>query len=368
MASPVQALGEQTSLSERKRRAGQRLLLGISEPNVCDDLRALLRELQPAGFVLQPSLADEPAQLLELSAELASRLPPGLPPVLAARHERGAACPGCVDLPPPGWLARIDDPGLSRRLGRVWRRELAALGFHLQLGPRCELEPLAGEPLPGLEPPLEPLLFGPSLQPALRNLGAFSSAEEAEACAACPSLAPGALRDGRLVAWEKDLPGLLAEELRLVEAAVAARVPALLVGWGRWPAFDEERPCWSAPSLLAGQLRERLGFGGLLLAEDPGLAPEAERLPREPMLCSALEAGLDLWLLQPGWEAQLSLYEALVRLQERHPGLTKPLEDAARRLLRGRERLMLHRRRPGLEVLDGPEHRDLALLVRVRGA
>jgi beta-N-acetylhexosaminidase len=368
MPTPVSALGEQTSLSERKRRAGQRLLLGLPSPRACSDLRALLRELLPAGFVIDPTQADEPAQLQELSAELTAQLPPGFPPILAARHHLGPVCPGGVALPPPGWMVRADDPVLSRQLGGVWRRELAALGFHLHLGPRCELEPLAGEPLPGPEHALEPLLFGPSLRPAVRNLAAFVSAEEAEACAACPALAPGALREGRLVAWEKELPGLLAEELAMVEAALGAGVPALLVGWGRWPAFDEERPCWAAPSLIEGQLRGRLGFRGLLLAEDPGLAPEAERLRRDPLLLSALEAGLDLWLLEPGWERQLVVFEALVKLQERHAGLGLVLDRTTRRLLRGRERLMLHRRRPGLELLDSPAHRDLVLMVRARGS
>ena len=368
MSLRVSASGEQTSLSERKRRAGQRLLLTLSEPRLGYDQRALLAELQPAGFVVDPTGADEPGQLRELAAELTARLPPALPPVLCARHDVGRPCPGATEQPPLRWLAGADDPALTRAVGRAWRRELAAMGFHLQLGPRCELEPAASETLPAGPDELGSLLAGDDPPRTARTIGAFVHDEPGDACAACPCFAQGWLRDGRLVAWEKELPGLLAEDLAPVEAAVRARPPALLLGWGRWPAFDEQRPVWATEGLMLGQLRQRLGFGGLLLAEDPSIAPEAERLRVADLLRDALAASLDLWILQPRAERQVALYEALVRLQERHPILDTVMDLTTKRLLRGRERLMLHRVRPGLEVVDHRSHRDLVLLARARGS
>jgi len=364
----VSAVGEQTTLSERKRRAGQRLLLGLPDAHLGYDQRAVLGLLSPAGFVLDPTTAEEPGQIRELSAELTARLPPALPPILAARHAVGRPCPGCVDLPPIRWLARADDPDLTQRVGQAWRLELAALGFHLHLGPRCELEPLPGEPLPCLGTELEPLLAGPDARQAARTVGAFVATQPGDACAPCPSLCPGWVRDDRLVPYEQELPGLLAEDLLPVAAAVGAGVPALLVGWGLWPAFDEDSPCWCLPALLQEQLRVRLGFGGLLLGEDPTLAPPAERLRRDGLLWAGIDAGLDLWVLGADAPAQVALFEALVKLQERYPGLEHALDLSQKRLLRGRQRLMLGIERPGLEVLDSPAHRDLVLLARARGS
>ncbi len=367
MPAPVTAFGEQTSLSDRKRRAGQRLLLRLPGPALGSDQRALLRVLTPAGFVVEPATAEEPAQLVELSVELAARLPPALPPLLAARHHGGRAGPGTTDQPPLAWLARAEDPELTTAVGQAWRRELAVLGFTLHLGPSCELATLSGEPLPAVEGGLGLRLAGPSPRRAAATIAAFVRPEENASCAACPSLCQGWLRAGRIVPLEKELPGLLAEDLAPVQAAVRAGVPALLLGHGRWSAFHEELPCWCLPSLIQVQLRERMGFGGLLLAEDPALIPEAERLRREPLLLSALEAGLDAWISGGEAAAQAELFEALVRLQERHAALDTPLDRAGKRLLRARERLLLHRLPPRLDVLDSPGHRDLVLLARARG-
>ncbi len=366
MRTRVDAFGEQTTLSDRKRRAAQRLLVGLPQAGLGYDQRALLRVLTPAGFHLEPSGAEEPAQLRELAREASSRLPPALPPIVAARHSHGRPCPGCTDLPPFTWLGRADDPSLSAAVGRAWRRELAALGFHLHLGPACDLEPLGVRALPASR--VEPSLAGPDPARVAATVEAFVRREPSDACGACPSLAGGWLKEERLVAYEKELPGLLAEDLVPVEAAVRAGVSALLVGWGRWSAFDEERPCWCTPSFTRGQLRERLGFEGLLLAEDPGLAPAAEGLRIPALLLSGLDAGLDLWLLEPDPGHQVAVFEILVKLQEQHSGLDTALELSHKRLLRARQALMLGRQRPGLEVLDSPAHRDLALLTRARGS
>lgn len=368
MPPRVTAVGEQTSLSDRKRRAGQRLLLQLPGPALGYDQQALLRVLTPAGFVVDPRGAEEPAQLIELSAELTARLPPALPPLLAARHPVGRACPGSTDQPPITWLTRAGDLELSAAVGRAWRLELAALGFVLHLAPSCELERLSDDPVPPAEGEPRDLLAGPSPRAAAATIGAFVAHSEGVTCRACPSLCQGWLRDGRIVALEKELPGLLAEDLAPVVAAVRAGVPALLLGHGRWSAFNEQLPCWCLPSFVQERIRERMGFGGLLLAEDPALIPEAERLRREPLLTAALEAGLDAWIPGGGAEAQADLFEALVRLQERNPGLDQPLDLATKRLLRTRERLLLHRAPPRLEVLDSPAHRDLVLLARARGS
>jgi beta-N-acetylhexosaminidase len=365
MGTRVSAIGEQTSLSDRKRRAGQRMLLCLDAATSSSDLRSLLRELRPAGFVLDPRGADEPMQLRELRAELAARLPSALPPLLAARHERGRPCAGTTDLPPLQWLAQADDPALSRALGQAWRRELAALGFQLHLGPACDLAALPGEPLPLVA--AEPSLAGPDPGRAARTIAAFCEADQDAGCGAAPRLCQG-WRDGdRLRSLEKELSGLLAEDLQPIEAAVGADVPALLLGLGRWAAFSEELPAAAVRGLLVGQLRERLGFAGLLLSEDPRALPAELELQLPTLLRLGVEGSLDQWLVGGLAEAWSSFFEALVKLQERHPALDDLLVAADRRLLAARERLLLGVQPAGLELLDSPSHRDLALMARARG-
>ena len=89
----VTASGEQTTLWERKRRAGQRLIIGISGASVTQEEISLIREIQPAGFILFARNVEEPAQVLELNRELQSLLPPELPAICTVDQEGG----GCSE-------------------------------------------------------------------------------------------------------------------------------------------------------------------------------------------------------------------------------------------------------------------------------
>jgi len=362
----VDAAGEQTSLALRKRRAGQRLLLGVGARGVSGDLRGLVRLFKPAGFVLTTAAAEEPAQLRELCRELSAMLPAEHPALLFARHERGACCPGATDWPAPSWLARAADLELAREVGGSWRGELAALGFHLHLAPRLGLEAGWGEPVPAVAGSLAELQLGPDPLICARTVAAMVGGG---AAAASPALCTGRVDEqGGLQALEKELPGLLAEDLQPVDAAVRAGVPALLVGYRVWSAFHEELPACLSPRLLRGQLRQRLGFGGLLLGEELDLEPVRRRWRFEQQLALGVQAGLDLVICSGSADLQAQVFETFVKLQEEREGLDPELEDGEARLLAAREGLLLGRHVPGIEVVGCARHKDLALLARVRGA
>ena len=86
----VKAIGEQTSLSWRKKDAGQRMFIGFHGTSVNDDLRRIIQEIQPAGFVLFRRNVEEPRQVFELNRELTSLTNAENPPFLAVDQEEGA--------------------------------------------------------------------------------------------------------------------------------------------------------------------------------------------------------------------------------------------------------------------------------------
>src|SRR5688572_27335922 len=89
MRERVTAVGEMTSLGDRKRRAGQRILVGIPGPAVDEDSRRLIAEIRPAGFVLFARNVEDPAQVRELNRELASLVDPRSPALLTVDQEGG---------------------------------------------------------------------------------------------------------------------------------------------------------------------------------------------------------------------------------------------------------------------------------------
>jgi beta-glucosidase-like glycosyl hydrolase len=331
---PVTALGEATSLADRKRRAAERLVLVLPATHLDPDLRAVLRVYSPLGFALDPAGAEEPAQVQDLCAELGARPPAARPALLL---QRGGPCPGATAWPPFVRLSAAKDTALTRAVGRAWRREAAALGFHVMLGPDVE----------GLDAATTAALVAP----------------DDEAAAACP-LAFTNPPDGR--PNEQDLPGLLAEDLAPVRTALGAGARTLLAGHRVWSAFDERLPASACPALLGGRLRQAEGFRGLLLGEDLSLPAGQPPLAAEERLRLGVLATVDAHLVAGSAAAWLGAWEAGIHLQEEEPGLDLLLEESEKRLRLAREGLLLGRRRPPSAMVGAPEHRELALLAWAR--
>ena len=369
MGHRVTATGEQTTLADRKRRAGQRLLLGMTGPSICGDLRALLRIFAPAAFLLGPDNAEEPEQLRELNRELGSLAPRRLPSLSFVEQDGGRAlCPGAMAWPALALLEGAD-PALSAEVGAALSEEAAALGFHALLAPSLCVSLLDAEPLPASRP-LAPRLLAREPAALAQRAEAFLGAVAQRGLLGCPGAFQGWTQgeDGRPLALEKERPALEAEDLLPLRAALRSGILALRVGYARWPAHDEERPAVCSPPLLAGLLREDLDFEGLIVTEDLALPALREQAHLEDHLQAACGASADLLIASHDPTFQVRIFETLVRLQELDSSVDQALESCDKRLKRVR-RALFPRWRPGsLAALNGPEQGDLALRMRLATA
>lgn len=137
----VDAVGEATSLADRKRRAGQRLVIGFAGPAVDDDLRRVVREIRPAGFVLFARNVEEPSQVRELNRELASLCDAAYPALLCVDQEGGRVQrlrePATV-WPPMRTVGRAEVH--TADLARAVARELRATGFNVDFAPVADVD------------------------------------------------------------------------------------------------------------------------------------------------------------------------------------------------------------------------------------
>ena len=144
------AYGEQTTLSWRKRRAGQRLMIGFEGSAPSAEFRALVREVCPAGFILFARNVEEPAQVLELSRELASLLPDTHPPLLGVDQEGGRVQRiRATEWPRARWVGNVDDPRRTAALAGAMSDELLAMGFDVNFAPVCDVDSNPKNPVIG---------------------------------------------------------------------------------------------------------------------------------------------------------------------------------------------------------------------------
>lgn len=261
---------------------------------------AEFRAHPPAGVILFGRNVEDPAQLAALTASLRDLLPDGA--VLMIDQEGGRV----ARLRPPHWLAhppaaRIGglyeaDPQAGRRAawltGALIGLECAKAGFDVVTAPVLDLR------LPG----------------ASDAIGDRAYADDPEAV----GLLGAAMADGLLVAGiqpvAKHMPGhgraqvdshleLPRVEIGNLDADVRPFAMNWALPWGMtahvlYEALDAERPATLSPTLIGRVIRDRIGFGGVLVSDDLAMGA----LSGEPATraVAALEAGCDLALYCAG--------------------------------------------------------------------
>jgi len=369
VSARVTAVGEQTSLSDRKRRSGQRLVIGLASTSVDADFKSLVKRIQPAGFILFARNVEEPAQVIELNRELSSLLPQALPPLLTVDQEGGRVQrvrEGATKFPPLRWLGNTQDSDLTREHARFLAAEVAALGFHLNWAPVADVDSNPKNPVIGDRS------FGRDPQQVSQQVATWIQATQAAGIIACAKHFPGhgdTSVDSHLdlPVVEKEAPELEEVELAPFRSAIQAGVAAIMTAHVVYPEWDEHHPATMSSKILRGILRERLGFKGLLVSDDMEMKAVRGRYPLEEQLSKATRATVDMFLCCESPDLQLEAYENLVHLQESDPLYDRLMMDSDRRLLAVRERFLKSPPQRDPLLLGASAHTNLALKIRALG-
>jgi len=365
----VEAVGETTSLAHRKRRAGQRVILGFPGPSLDQETRRVIQLIQPAGFVLFARNVEEPAQVRELNRELQTLLPDGLPPLLTVDQEGGRVQrvrDGATVWPPLRQVGNCRDLALTRAFAEALADEVAALGFNVNWAPCADVDSNPDNPVIGDRS------FGRDPGEVAQHVVTSVLATQARGMMACVKHFPGhgdTRTDSHLELpiVEKERPDVEHTELVPFKAAIQAGVAMVMGAHVVFPDYDE-RPATLSHRLLHQLLREELGHKGLVVSDDMEMKAVHGRFALEETLAYSTRAGLDIYLFCKDQQLQVAAYEQLIRLQERDSACDTLAEDSEKRLLHARETFLKGRGRvPDLDVLRSQRHKDLALLIRARG-
>lgn len=289
-------------------------ILGCEGPRLGASEAGFFRDADPWGFILFARNVEAPDQMRRLTNDLRAAVGRDAPVLIdqeGGRVQRLRA-PHWRD-----WLAPLDQvarsrPGMAAR--GLWLRyrliaeELRAVGIDVDCAPVADIA-------------------GPDTHPFLRNR-CFGT-DAATVTAAVRAAAEGLLAGGVLPVL-KHLPGhgravvdshhhlpRVAAPLADLEATDFAPfralgdLPVAMTGHIVLEAVDPERPATASAAVIA-LIRERIGFGGLLLSDD--LSMQALSGPIGARAGAATRAGCDLALHCNGDRAEA---EAVVRASGR---------------------------------------------------
>ena len=342
-----------------REKVGQLFVVGFEGTELPPAARELVADYGVGGVIYFRRNVDEPGQVADLSADLQTLAADhGRPPLLVAIDQEGgivSRLPWDTRLPGAMTIGAAGDGQLARRGGKAVGRKLRALGVNLNLAPVLDVNVNPDNPVIGVRSfGEEPGLVG--------DLGAaFAAGLQSAGVLGCGKHFPG--HGDTAVDSHLDLPVIEHDrerldrvELRPFRDAIDAGIDAIMTTHVAFPAVADDPGCPATLSgrVLAGLLRDDLGYDGLVVTDCMEMDAVADELGTVEGAVRAVEAGCDLVLVSHTPEKQRGAIEAVVDAVESGRIDEARIDRSVRRILRTKAARAVGEREPDLGEWDSP--------------
>lgn len=283
-------------------KIGQMIIAGVTGTTADSDAEHIVRDLHIGNIILMGRTFDSPDQVLKLTQDLQTMAldANGIPLIIGTDDEGGLVqranyYAGFTPMPPAELAGAAEDSVLMERYGQMVGIELAAVGVNLDFAPVLDVNDNPENPVIGALG----RSFGVTPELVERSALPFFAGLESAGVIAVGKHFPGhgsTTTDSHLDLpyVEKSLEALEAVDIAPFAAAVEAGIPAIMPAHVVYTALDPDLPATLSAPIQTGLLRDQLGFDGLIVTDDLGMAgimqiaPPAESGPR------AVLAGADM--------------------------------------------------------------------------
>ncbi len=274
----------------------RRFLVGFEGTTAPRELRELLRQ-GLAGVAIYPRNFSSAEGLAALTSEIHAAA--GRPVLIGIDQEGGTrfSLPEpFTQWPSPEELGKLGDTDAVRDVARAIGREIAAAGCNLDFAPMLDLHLNPASPVTKVRS------YGADPEIVGRMGAAFLAGLSDAGVIGCAKHFPG--HGEAQVDPHEDLPVFqgTAERLEKVElipfaAAIAAGTTTIMTAHILLPKVDAEQPASLSRKILTEILREKMGFGGLILADDLAMGAIARRYSVGDAVVATFSAGADIAML-----------------------------------------------------------------------
>ncbi len=348
MKSEESSLSATLDLSEVNPRVGQLFMAGMPGPQIDEDTRDLIRYYNVGGVVLFSRNIEGPMQLTNLCLDLQDTAMEfhGLPLILAIDQEGGrvARLKEPFTQFPGNTAMGQDTKPLEKAMefGRVTAKELKLVGLNMDFAPVLDVQ--RGEP----ENHLRGRIFGEDVKMVSKLGRTVVRSLQEHGILAVAKHFPGLGRSSvdphfKLPRIELDMKEMEEVNLPPFQAAINESVSGIMTSHAIYPALDPERPATLSPVILTQLLREKMGFGGLIITDDLEMGAIAKHWGIAEGAAAAFEAGADILLICEDQKNVLEGIELLRRrlLQEEIP--FQRLDQSNERIMKVRSNLLERR-------------------------
>lgn len=257
--------------------------------------------------------------------------------------------------PAAGIVGQAGDPVLAREAARVTGVELSMLGINWNFAPVADVNSNPANPVIGDRS------FGATPGAVTPMVTAQIEGYTEGGVLSCVKHFPGHGDTGidshfDLPTLPFDLAQMEARELVPFRAAIAAGVPTVMTAHILFPAIEPSGlPGTMSRALLTGLLRERMGFGGVIITDCLQMKAVADRWGTARSAVLAAIAGADMLMVCHTLERQRETQAALLAAAHSGELPQARIDDAAARVLALKRRLSPA---PPLDIarIGAPEH------------
>ena len=279
-------------------KGGHYILMGVPGTGLDAKTAAIIREVQPAGFILFGRNIKAPAQLRKLIDDLRGEV--RHVPVVTIDQEGGrvSRLKECGAEPPSAKQLRDKgDLRLIERHGALTGEILLLFGFNLNLAPVVDVS-FGGD----LDNSLKNRTWGLDPEAVALNAGAFNRTMREQGVLSCGKHFPGYSRAAVDPHHELPVVARSRRELEEIEwkafRALAPELDSMMVGHANYPALDDSGfPSSLSRKIVHGILREEWGYAGVVISDDLDMGAIVGHYGLAESVTRAVEAGNDLVLL-----------------------------------------------------------------------
>lgn len=301
-------------------KVGQLFFIGIAGPEIDKTTEKLLSDIKPGGICLFSRNIRESRQTRELNDGIREILP--VPPLISIDQEGGLVDRLRRVLTPMPSAEKLKNREDAVRMASIIAEALRVLGFNMNFAPVLDI---IDEKRLRFVNGLQSRSFGATADDVIKRAGAFLASLQEGGCIGCIKHFPG-LGAAEVDSHEK-LPEvrLSFEELaefdllpfwRLIEPGAARAVMVAHANYSSAGFSKKDRQGRVIPSSLsrgvvAGLLRERLGFDGVVITDDLEMGAIVREYGIGEACRMAIAAGADMLAICADREAIYEGFEAV---------------------------------------------------------
>ena len=277
---------------------GQYILMGVLGTELDSATAQIIRQVQPAGFILFGRNIRSAAQLRRLLDDLRGEV--RHVPIVTIDQEGGrvSRLKECGSEPPSAkQLREKGDLRLIERHGALTGEILRLFGFNLDLAPVLDTSFESD-----LENSLKNRTWGTTAEEVILHAGAFNRTLREQGVLSCGKHFPGYSRAAVDPHHELPIVTRTRAELEAFEwkpfRALAPEMDAFMIGHGNYPALDPSGlPSSLSPKIIRDLLRGEWGYQGAVISDDLDMGAIVGHYGLADSVTRAVNAGNDLLLL-----------------------------------------------------------------------